>query len=67
MMKKALIGLIVVACATGIMQAQGREGGGRGRGAQEERFPTPQQFAAYIKEDTERWAPVIRASGAKVE
>jgi len=28
---------------------------------------TPQQFAAYIKEDTERWAPVIRASGAKVE
>ena len=28
---------------------------------------TPRQFAAYIKEDTERWAPVIRASGAKVE
>jgi tripartite-type tricarboxylate transporter receptor subunit TctC len=25
---------------------------------------TPQQFAAYIKEDTERWAPAIRASGA---
>jgi tripartite-type tricarboxylate transporter receptor subunit TctC len=28
---------------------------------------TPQQFAAYIKEDTDRWAPIIRASGAKVE
>jgi tripartite-type tricarboxylate transporter receptor subunit TctC len=28
---------------------------------------TPQQFAAYIREDTERWAPIIRASGAKVE
>jgi tripartite-type tricarboxylate transporter receptor subunit TctC len=28
---------------------------------------TPQQFAAYIKEDTERWAPIIKASGAKVE
>jgi tripartite-type tricarboxylate transporter receptor subunit TctC len=28
---------------------------------------TPQQFAAYIREDTERWAPVIRASGARVE
>jgi tripartite-type tricarboxylate transporter receptor subunit TctC len=28
---------------------------------------TPQQFAAFIKEDTERWAPVIRASGARVE
>jgi tripartite-type tricarboxylate transporter receptor subunit TctC len=28
---------------------------------------TPQQFAAFIKEDTERWAPAIRASGAKVE
>jgi tripartite-type tricarboxylate transporter receptor subunit TctC len=28
---------------------------------------TPREFAAYIKEDTERWAPVIRASGARVE
>jgi tripartite-type tricarboxylate transporter receptor subunit TctC len=28
---------------------------------------TPQQFATFIKEDTERWAPAIRASGAKVE
>jgi tripartite-type tricarboxylate transporter receptor subunit TctC len=28
---------------------------------------TPQQFTAFIKEDTERWAPAIRASGAKVE
>jgi tripartite-type tricarboxylate transporter receptor subunit TctC len=28
---------------------------------------TPQQFAAFIKEDTERWAPIIRASGARVE
>lgn len=28
---------------------------------------TPQQFAAFIKEDTERWAPAIRASGARVE
>jgi len=28
---------------------------------------TPREFAAFIKEDTERWAPVIRASGARVE
>jgi len=28
---------------------------------------TPQQFAAFIKEDTERWAPAIKASGARVE
>jgi tripartite-type tricarboxylate transporter receptor subunit TctC len=28
---------------------------------------TPLQFAAFIKEDTERWAPAIRASGARVE
>ena len=28
---------------------------------------SPQQFAAYIREDTERWAPIIRASGARVE
>jgi len=28
---------------------------------------TPEQFASYIREDTARWAPVIKASGAKVE
>ena len=28
---------------------------------------SPQQFAAYIREDTDRWAPIIRASGARVE
>ena len=28
---------------------------------------TPQRFAAFIREDTERWAPAIRASGARVE
>jgi len=28
---------------------------------------SPREFAAFIKEDTERWAPVIRASGARVE
>jgi tripartite-type tricarboxylate transporter receptor subunit TctC len=28
---------------------------------------SPQQFAAFIKEDTARWAPAIRASGARVE
>ena len=28
---------------------------------------TPQQFAAFIKEETDRWAVAIRASGAKVE
>jgi tripartite-type tricarboxylate transporter receptor subunit TctC len=28
---------------------------------------SPSEFAAFIKEDTERWAPVIRASGARVE
>jgi len=28
---------------------------------------SPQQFAAFIREDTERWAPAIRASGARIE
>jgi tripartite-type tricarboxylate transporter receptor subunit TctC len=28
---------------------------------------TPREFATFIREDTERWAPVIRASGARVE
>jgi tripartite-type tricarboxylate transporter receptor subunit TctC len=28
---------------------------------------TPRQFAAFIKAETDRWAPVIKASGARVE
>ena len=28
---------------------------------------TPRQFADYIREDTERWAPIVRASGARIE
>jgi tripartite-type tricarboxylate transporter receptor subunit TctC len=28
---------------------------------------TPEQFAALIKRETERWGPVIRASGAKLD
>ncbi len=28
---------------------------------------SPQQFAAFIREDTARWAPVIRASGARID
>ena len=28
---------------------------------------SPGQFLAFIKEETERWAPIIRASGARVE
>ncbi|MGH8764692.1 MAG: Bug family tripartite tricarboxylate transporter substrate binding protein [Burkholderiales bacterium] len=28
---------------------------------------TPREFVAYIKEETERWAPIVRASGARVE
>ena len=47
MSKNVLIGLIAVTCAAGLMQAQGRQGGGgRGRGAQGDQFPTAQQFAS---------------------
>jgi len=28
---------------------------------------SPREFALFIKEDTERWAPAIKASGARVE
>ena len=49
------------ALATSDMQERLASGGSKA-------FPlSPQQFAAYIKEDTERWAPIIRASGARVE
>jgi tripartite-type tricarboxylate transporter receptor subunit TctC len=49
------------AMATQEMQDKYAQGGSKATAM------TPQQFAAYIREDTERWAPVIRASGAKVE
>jgi tripartite-type tricarboxylate transporter receptor subunit TctC len=49
------------AMATPEMQEKYAAGGSKATGM------TPQQFAAFIKEDTERWAPVIRASGARVE
>ena len=28
---------------------------------------TPEQFAAYIKEETAKWARVVQASGAKLD
>ena len=28
---------------------------------------TPEQFAAYIKSEITKWAPVVKASGAKVD
>jgi tripartite-type tricarboxylate transporter receptor subunit TctC len=28
---------------------------------------TPEEFAAYIKSETTKWAQVVKASGAKVE
>ena len=49
------------AMATPEMQEKYAAGGSRATAM------TPQQFAAFIKEDTERWAPAIKASGAKVE
>ncbi len=49
------------AMATTEMQEKYAAGGSRASAM------TPQQFAAFIKEDTERWAPAIRASGARVE
>ncbi len=28
---------------------------------------TPEEFAAYLRAEAERWAPVVRASGAKAD
>jgi tripartite-type tricarboxylate transporter receptor subunit TctC len=49
------------AMATGEVKDKYATGGSRATAM------TPEQFAAYIREDTARWAPVIKASGAKVE
>ena len=49
------------AMATPEMQDKYAAGGSRATAM------TPQQFAAFIRDDTERWAPAIRASGARVE
>ncbi len=47
--------------ATPELKAQFAKGGSKATSM------TPQQFAAYIREDTDRWAPVIKASGARIE
>ncbi len=49
------------AMATPEMQEKYAKGGSKATAM------TPQQFTSFIKEDTERWAPAIKASGAKVE
>ena len=56
-----LAGAIQHAMATQEMQDKFAAGGSRATSM------TPREFAAFIREDTERWAPVIRASGARVE
>ena len=49
------------ALATAEMQEKFATGGSKATSM------APQQFAAFIREDTERWVPAIRASGARVE
>ena len=49
------------AMATTEMQEKYASGGSKATAT------TPQQFMAFIKEETERWGVAIRASGAKVE
>jgi tripartite-type tricarboxylate transporter receptor subunit TctC len=49
------------AMATAEMQEKYAAGGSKATAM------TPQQFLQFIKDDTARWAPAIRASGAKVE
>ncbi len=56
-----LSGAIQRAMATSEIQDKYATGGSKATAM------TPEQFLAFIKEDTARWAPAIRASGAKVE
>lgn len=49
------------ALATPEVQANFAKGGSKATSM------APQQFAAFIREDTARWAPVIRASGARID
>jgi metallo-beta-lactamase class B len=61
MLKNVLTALMVIACAAGLMEAQGRQGGGRGA-AQEDRFPTPQQFASS-KQTQQHIATAMKIGG----
>ena len=64
MSKNVLIGLMVVTCAAGLVQAQGRQGGGgRGRGAQGDQFPTAQQFASS-KQTQQHIATAMKIAGS---
>ena len=56
-----LAGAIREALASDEVKARFAQGGSKATSM------TPAQFAAFIREDTERWAPIIRASGARVD
>ena len=47
--------------ASADLQEQFAKGGSRATSM------TPRQFATFIREDTERWAPSIKASGARID
>ena len=66
---KGLAGLISPGASSITQLADARQRGGRRLEADgtEPVASTPQAFAAFIRKDIQRWASVIRYSGAKPE
>lgn len=63
MLRNVLTGIVIIASAATFAHAQGGQGGGRGRGGQNENFPTAQQFDAS-KQTQQHVATAMKIAGS---